>query len=53
MGSPAEFREVASLFKAGALKPVVDKVFKAEDGRAAYERLEAQEQLGKIVIDWR
>lgn len=53
MGSPAEFREVASLFKTGALKPVVDTVFKAEDGRAAYERLEAQEQLGKIVIDWR
>lgn len=53
MGTPAEFREVASLFKAGALKPVVDQVFKASDGRAAYERLEAQEQLGKIVIDWR
>lgn len=53
MGTPAEFREVASLFKAGALRPVVDKVFKAPDGRAAYERLEAQEQLGKLVIDWR
>jgi len=53
MGTPAEFREVTSLFRSGALRPVVDRVFKAPEGRSAYERLEAQEQLGKIVIDWR
>ncbi|GIW74407.1 MAG: alcohol dehydrogenase [Phycisphaerales bacterium] len=53
MGTPAEFREVASLFRAGALKPVVDRVYKAQQGQEAYARLEAQDQFGKIVIDWR
>ncbi|MEO1007676.1 MAG: zinc-binding dehydrogenase [Planctomycetota bacterium] len=53
MGTPAEFREVAALFRAGKLAAVVDKVFPAADGRAAYERLEAGEQFGKIVLDWR
>ncbi|MEX0876081.1 MAG: zinc-binding dehydrogenase, partial [Phycisphaerales bacterium] len=53
MGSNAEFREVAALFNAGALRPVVDEVFKPEQCTQAYERLEAGEQMGKIVIDWR
>lgn len=53
MGANHEFREVASLFRAGALKPAVDKVFKPDDCAAAYERLEQGDQFGKIVIDWR
>jgi NADPH:quinone reductase-like Zn-dependent oxidoreductase len=53
MGSNAEFREVAALFRSGALRPVVDQVFKPEDGVDAYRRLEAAEQFGKLVIDWR
>lgn len=53
MGSNDEFKEVVALFNAGALKPVVDKVFKPEECTQAYERLEAGEQFGKIVIDWR
>jgi NADPH:quinone reductase-like Zn-dependent oxidoreductase len=52
MGSNHEFRQVAALFRAGLLRPVVDKVFPAEEGRAAYERLEAGEQFGKIVVTW-
>lgn len=52
MGSNDEFREVTALFRAGSLKPAVDHVFKAEDGRKAYERLEAAEQFGKIVVTW-
>jgi NADPH:quinone reductase-like Zn-dependent oxidoreductase len=52
MGSPAEFREVASHFAAGRLQPVVDSVFPAEGARAAYARLEAGEQFGKIVVTW-
>lgn len=53
MGSNDEFREIAALFRAGHLAPVVDTVFPARDARKAWERLEAAEQFGKIVLDWR
>ncbi len=52
MGSNDEFKEVVALFNAGSLKPVVDQVFAPSECTAAYERLEAGEQFGKIVIDW-
>jgi len=52
MGTNEEFREVTSLFNAGRLRPVVDEVFDASDAVKAYERLEAGEQLGKIVLRW-
>ena len=50
--SADDFAEVTSLFKAGAYAPVVDSVHTAEQGRAAYERLESGEQFGKVVIRW-
>jgi len=53
MGSNAEFKELAALFSAGALAPVVDSVRPAGEGVDAYERLEAGEQFGKLVLDWR
>lgn len=52
MGTNEEFREIAALFRSGALKPVVDSVFDAADAPKAWERLEQGEQLGKIVIKW-
>lgn len=52
MGSGAEFAEVVSLYRAGRLKPVVDRVFKPEEAAEAYTRLEAGEQFGKIVISF-
>lgn len=52
MGSNAEFREIAALFRAGRLKPVVDKVYPWSEARAAWERLEKGEQFGKIVLKW-
>ncbi len=52
MGNMQEFREVIALFRSGAISPVIDQVFEARNGRAAYERLEAQDQFGKIVIRW-
>ena len=52
MGTNAEFAEVAALFNAGSLRPVLDKVFAPEQAQDAYARLEAAEQFGKIVIDW-
>lgn len=53
MGSNDEFREVTALFRAGYLKPVVDEIFKPDQCQDAYARLEAGEQFGKIVVDWR
>ncbi|MEX2217800.1 MAG: zinc-binding dehydrogenase [Phycisphaerales bacterium] len=52
MGSNEEFREIARLFRAGAIDAVVDQVFDARDAVKAYERLEAGEQFGKIVLRW-
>jgi NADPH:quinone reductase-like Zn-dependent oxidoreductase len=53
MGTMDEFRECVALLLAGRIEPVVDSVHRPEDGRAAYARLEASEQFGKIVVDWR
>ena len=52
MGTSDELRELAALFRAGFLKPVVDSVVPWRDAAAAWQRLEAAEQFGKIVLDW-
>lgn len=52
MGTNEEFREVAALFRLGKLDPVVDEVFPVAEGVKAYQRLEAGEQFGKIVVTW-
>ena len=52
MGDMEEFRQVVSLFKSGALKPVIDGVFDAAETARAYERLESGEQFGKVAIRW-
>lgn len=52
MGSPEDFREVTSLLRSGALKPVIDSVYDAEEGAKAYAHLESGEQFGKVVIRW-
>jgi len=52
MGSNAEFREIAALFRAGHLKPVVDSSHNVDDAPAAYDRLERGDQMGKIVLKW-
>ena len=53
MGDMSEFREVTALFRSGAIRPTIDTVFTPATARAAYERLEAGEQFGKLVVDWR
>ncbi|MES1254326.1 MAG: zinc-binding dehydrogenase [Acidobacteriota bacterium] len=52
MGSNEEFGEVAALLRAGRVRPVIDRVFPAAEAAAAYARLEAGEQFGKIVLTW-
>jgi NADPH:quinone reductase-like Zn-dependent oxidoreductase len=50
MGTRADFQGAYDLIAAGKARPVVDEVFPLADARAAHERLEAGEQLGKIVL---
>jgi NADPH:quinone reductase-like Zn-dependent oxidoreductase len=50
MGTPADFKGAYDLVAAGTAKPVVDRVFPLAEARAAHERLEAAQQLGKIVL---
>ena len=52
MGTNDEFRDAMSLYCSGDLLPVIDSVVPARWVRRAWERLEAQEQMGKIVLDW-
>jgi zinc-binding alcohol dehydrogenase/oxidoreductase len=50
MGTPDDFQGAYDLIAAGKARPVVDAVFPLAEARAAHERLESGEQLGKIVL---
>ena len=50
MGNDREFDCIAAELAHGRLLPPVDKVFPLSEGRAAYERMAAGEQFGKIVL---
>jgi len=50
MGTPADFQGAYDLIAAGRARPVVDSVFPLAEARAAHERMERGEQLGKIVL---
>lgn len=51
MSTRAEFHDVMKLVWQGKLKPVVDTVFPMEEAQAAYRRLKAGKQFGKVVIE--
>ena len=50
MGTLRDFNEVMSLVVAGKLKPVLDKSFALKEAKSAHERLEKNEQMGKITL---
>ncbi len=50
MSTRAEFATVMGLVFAGKLKPVIDSTFPLADIRAAHERMDSGEVLGKIVL---
>jgi NADPH:quinone reductase-like Zn-dependent oxidoreductase len=50
MGTGEDFAGAYELVASGRARPVVDSVLPLEEIRAAHERLEAGEQLGKIVL---
>jgi len=51
MGNAAEYREIVRLLGSGELRPIVDRVFPLQEARAAFERLDKGEQLGKIAVE--
>ncbi len=50
MGTKADFEAVYELIAGGRVRPVVDEVLPLAEIRAAHTRLEAGQQLGKIVL---
>jgi zinc-binding alcohol dehydrogenase/oxidoreductase len=50
MGTAEDFAGAYALVASGRARPVVDSVFPLAEARAAHERLERGEQLGKIVL---
>jgi NADPH:quinone reductase-like Zn-dependent oxidoreductase len=50
MGNDRELDAIAQALGEGALLPPIDAVFPVARAREAYERLEAAEQFGKIVL---
>jgi NADPH:quinone reductase-like Zn-dependent oxidoreductase len=50
MGTKADFEGAYDLVASGRARPVVDEVVPLSEIRAAHARLEAGEQLGKIVL---
>lgn len=51
MSTRSEFHDVMNLVWQGRLKPVVDSIFPMAQAQAAYRRLQAGEQFGKVVIE--
>ncbi|MCU1620717.1 MAG: NADPH:quinone reductase, partial [Modestobacter sp.] len=45
-----DFRDVVALLGRSGIRPVIDRVLPLADVREAHRALEAQEQIGKIVL---
>jgi NADPH:quinone reductase-like Zn-dependent oxidoreductase len=50
MGTLSDFETVMGLVVSGQLKAVIDRTFPLSEARAAQERLEKNEQMGKITL---
>jgi NADPH:quinone reductase-like Zn-dependent oxidoreductase len=49
-GSIGEFRDLLTVYNKGLLPPVIDSTFAMQDIRAAFDRLAAGAQFGKILL---
>jgi zinc-binding alcohol dehydrogenase/oxidoreductase len=50
MGNDAEFDAVVEQFRAGRLRPPIDRVYPLEEGREAFARMQDGKQFGKLVL---
>lgn len=49
-GSMEEFRQLVALFAQGRLAPVIDRAYPLSEVHAAFDRLHAGEQFGKVLV---
>jgi NADPH:quinone reductase-like Zn-dependent oxidoreductase len=49
-GNDAEFDAVVEQFRAGRLRPPIDRVYPLEEGREAFARMQDGKQFGKLVL---
>ncbi|MDZ4714309.1 MAG: zinc-binding dehydrogenase [Cytophagales bacterium] len=50
MGTRDEFMSMIDFIESRSVKPVIDKVFALENIQAAFQRMESQDQFGKIIL---
>ncbi|KDQ55976.1 hypothetical protein JAAARDRAFT_195217 [Jaapia argillacea MUCL 33604] len=50
IGSRSQFEDMNRLISGQTIKPVVDRVFSFEEAQKAYEYLQSQKHVGKVVI---
>ncbi len=50
MGSDKDFREMLKFVEEHKIHPVIDSVYKIEDQKEAFQKMESGEQFGKIVL---
>ncbi len=53
MGNAAEYAEIVRVLGQGQLRPVIDSAYPLDRAVDAFHRLEAAEQIGKIVVEIR
>ena len=53
MGNAAEYAEIVRVLRQGQLRPVIDSAYPLDRAVDAFHRLEAAEQIGKIVVEIR
>lgn len=51
MGSKAELLQALKFVDSGKLQPVVDRIYPMEETRQAFERLQASQHFGKVVVE--
>jgi NADPH:quinone reductase-like Zn-dependent oxidoreductase len=51
MGTRSDFSTVMDLVFSGKLRPVIDRTYPLSEARSAHERLERNEQRGKVTLE--
>ena len=51
MGSIEEFQRLVAAFETGRLVPPVDSVYRLDAIRDAFDRLEHEDRIGKVIVE--
>lgn len=51
IGNTVQFDEIVRCIDANDIRPIIDKVFKFDDAKEAYNHVEGQSFTGKVVIE--